>query len=304
MSGTRVLWLLIVVGVLVALRVAHDDGSEQEPVAAPPSTTTATATATAAPLSAPDYQLLLTRLGEAVRPAVAQVNAAGTMVELAPARDALSAVLREQTSALAEIVPPSHATVPTRDLRQALGALDEHVKALNLTGLGESCGGVRPVVDDIDLALNSADLRNSITGLAAAGFQVGAFVPPAPRPHDDRHAANGTIVQRSGPKGPGKLDIDNGTDSDVAVSVVTGEPSKPQVMIYVRAGQHATVTRISGTYDVYYKSGADWDAGRRQFTRDCVFEKFDLPFFEYSNWEIELRKSNAGNASTSSVDAY
>jgi hypothetical protein len=146
-----------------------------------------------------------------------------------------------------------------------------------------------------------------LKSLTDAGFTISAIAPPpsvAPPP-GNRRAANGKIIQRSGPKGRGRLKVGNSDSRDVAISVVTGgNPSKPQVMMYVQAGQNATITGISGTYEVYFKMGADWDDGRYAFTRDCDFEKFDQPFDQKHDWEISISQTITGDDRSRAVPGY
>ncbi len=115
---------------------------------------------------------------------------------------------------------------------------------------------------------------------------------------------NGKIVERSGPHGPGRLQIKNGTSSDVAISVVTDSPSNPQAMICVHEESSATITGIPGSYQVNFKTGSGWDASGRRFTSGCAYEKFEQTFDQRSDWSIDLRKSTLGNAKTGSVPPY
>ncbi|MEO6083464.1 MAG: hypothetical protein ABIQ18_10195, partial [Umezawaea sp.] len=121
---------------------------------------------------------------------------------------------------------------------------------------------------------------------------------------EERRAENGEVVLRNGDQGPGTLEVNNGSTGDVAVAVALGDPSNPQVVVYVQAGSKASVSGITGDYNVYFKAGKDWDAGRNGFTRDCSYEKFDDLFTGDSDWSIDLQASLAGNASTSDVPAF
>jgi hypothetical protein len=134
-----------------------------------------------------------------------------------------------------------------------------------------------------------------------------AMMPASPeRPETlDRRGVNGKVFQRSGPRGSGRLRITNDDDSDVVVAVATGgNPRKPQASIYVRANSSATLTGIRGTYSVYFKTGSDWDAARRSFTENCSYESFQQFFDQRSDWRINLRKTELGNARTIEVPAF
>lgn len=104
--------------------------------------------------------------------------------------------------------------------------------------------------------------------------------------------------------GSGTLRIDNGNSKDFAVVVTNGDPKSPQATIYVQGNSEATLSGIAGTYYVYLKSGTDWDQATLGFTRDRDFQKFDDPFDANSDWELTLKPSIGGNASTSDVPAF
>jgi hypothetical protein len=50
------------------------------------------------------------------------------------------------------------------------------------------------------------------------------------------------------------------------------------VAFYVHARSTASVSGISGDYDVHLKTGHDWNSEQRGFTRECGFQKFKAPF--------------------------
>jgi hypothetical protein len=88
------------------------------------------------------------------------------------------------------------------------------------------------------------------------------------------------------------------------IAAVAGDPATPLASIYVQANSSATLSGIRGDYQVYFKSGTDWDGQARTFTRDCRFQKFDDPFGGGSNWEISITPSPVGNASSSDTDPF
>ncbi|MEV6276181.1 hypothetical protein [Nocardia sp. NPDC051832] len=126
--------------------------------------------------------------------------------------------------------------------------------------------------------------------------------PPAPLLN--RRAGNGEVVQQAGLVGAGNLTVINDDKSDVAVVVTNGDPKAPQATMYIQANSRATLSGIAGTYYVYLKSGTDWDQAALAFTRDRQFQKFDDSFDESSDWEVTLKPSIGGNASTSDVPAF
>jgi hypothetical protein len=171
--------------------------------------------------------------------------------------------------------------------------------------LNARCGGVAYTSQKVQRQLR-ADLNNAIVGLNKLKLRFGSTLPdPGPEPEDAR-PSNGDVLVRSGSAGIGRLRVTNGTSKDVAISVVSAgqPPSKPHVMMYVQARKAATISRIGGAYTIYYKSGSDWNAKRRQFSADCSFQKFDKSFGRNQGWQVDLQPTITGNASTSQVEAY
>jgi hypothetical protein len=154
-------------------------------------------------------------------------------------------------------------------------------------------------------------IREDAKKLAAAdpAFKFGSFLPPAPK-ESKRRLKSGTFIKRSSSGGSGHFKIKNGAD-DTVVSLVPakGKKPKPVLTVYVRGGKTFTAKGVrDGTYRVYTASGEDWDKGKKGFTRDCSFSRFDDKFkftttsFSASIWTVTLTPVVGGNASTSDVD--
>jgi hypothetical protein len=286
-----------------------------EPTAPPPPVTTPTTTFTPpapVPATNAEYQALLTAFDQALTPPMDATAAAGSPEAVQAAQAAALQALKPQISNLIDVVPPAAVADAHRAFMAAITSAEKALlgpAANTPAAQANSCG---VVLDILPAAKNKATAWSRdvpIKPLVDAGFAVGAFVKPVvPEPTEsteNRRAANGKIIQRAGPRGRGRLEITNGADSDFAVSVVTsGDPKKPQATIYVHAGAKATITGIAGTYEVYFKTGSDWDDARRSFTRGCAYEKFEQSFDQSSNWRISLEKSIAGNARTGEVPPF
>lgn len=269
-----------------------------------------TTSSSPAPLTTADYQAELAKFDEAVRPALDKVHAAGSNADFNTAQQDMVAVLDKQTTALRKLVPPADAGSAHTSLTSGLVIASTGVRGVSLAEeKANSCGVTVPALPGAKKAVDQ-EIRSLgetyLAPMAVRGFQVGSFVPPpaAAEVVQERRAGNGEVVLRNGGQGPGRLDVNNGSAGDIAVSVVSGDPSNPQVVVYVHGSATASVTGISGDYEVYFKSGKDWDSGRNGFTRDCSYEKFDDLFTGDSNWSIDLQASLAGNASTSDVPAF
>jgi hypothetical protein len=274
------------------------------------STVTPTTSKAPSPLAPAEYQAALTKFDEAVRPALDLAHAAASNAEFNTAQQALVTVLDKQTTALRALVPPADVASAHDSLTSGLVTASTGVRGVRLADeKANTCGITVPAWPEAKNAVDQEirDLGTTyFAPLTTLGFQLGSFVPPpaAAEVVEERRAENGEVVLRNGGQGPGTLEVNNGSTGDVAVSVALGDPSNPQVMVYVQASSKASVNGISGDYNVYFKSGKDWDAGRNGFTRDCTYEKFDDLFTGDSDWSIDLQASLAGNASTSDVPAF
>lgn len=306
-----------VLGVVVVLAATAFAGCQAEPAPTPtPSPTKTTATPTPKTLSVPAYQALLTDAERAVRRGLEEVLAARTLREVDAARLRLADVMEAKATKLERILPPPQAL----DLHQdALSTLREYLMLREYdeaTQFGEpnDCG-VRPsLAEQLSQAkkqvywrVRSLDLEENTAKFAKAGLSWGKHLMP-PEPPDppirNRRAPNGQIIERNGDRGPGRLRINNGSDQDAVIAVAGGDPKRPQASIYVRSGSSATLTGLRGTYSVYFKSGTDWDAKRRSFTSGCTYESFLQFFTPESDWKIDLKKSEDGNALTNEVPAF
>ncbi len=316
--GVSVGWGVLAVAAVVAFIFGTDSNHTDGPVgrAVPPNSSLATSSASKPLLTLAEYQTVLTSVEQAIRPAMDRVVAATTLAEIDSARIDLAAVLQKQWDYLQTITPPSQAREQHRGLETAVfvwDRLQKNISSANVTK-SNSCGieaaqptQVYEAKQDVYRAVKSSSYKAAAEDLAELNLKFGELMLPAEPvapPVTDRRAANGEIIQRTGRRGSGRLRINNGDISDVAVSVTNGNPSNPQVTIYVRGNSNATITGITGTYWVYFKSGSDWDAARRGFTRDCSFEKFDLPFDQASDWEISLEETPAGNATTTTAPPF
>lgn len=165
--------------------------------------------------------------------------------------------------------------------------------------------GAVAVVAVLVAGCNGSDTTSAKSTTTKAGATSTSAKSTAPAaPLQNRRAGNGEIVQQAGLNGSGTLEIDNGNSKDYAIVVTTGSPSSPQTTIYVQGNSKATLSGIAGTYYVYLKTGTDWDQAALGFTRDQDFQKFDDSFDADSDWEITLKPSVGGNASTSDVPAF
>ncbi|MGW1340062.1 hypothetical protein ACWCOV_03330 [Kribbella sp. NPDC002412] len=295
------------VGVVIGSLLLVGCGSSGQRVAtsgsSPGTTSTSTTpSASTAPVSPKvEYQKKLTQMDLRLSIAYQALFAARDDSTLEDAYHSLRRVVKAEAQTALVLQPPREAAAAHTVLRRALDAQN----AAMAGGVDARCVGLAGTVQDIQRTFETT-LRPAVNQLAKLGLRAGTFLPkklpPAPvlkRP------ANGTTIVRNGARGAGRLRVDNGGSADVAVSIVSGgKPSSPQVMTYVQAGRQATINGIRGGYQVYFKSGSGWNGATRRFTKACSFQKFDQPFGANQSWQIGLKPSIGGNASTSETEGY
>lgn len=252
----------------------------------------------AGPVSAQEYTRVLTEVDTSLKGPFAALGK-GDKAAFAAAAQALRAgAERFDATTAPEPVQATHDSLAT-SLRDLSDVVEDAGTAKQACPAGSPATGVL-TSDEADEV--RADTRK-LTG-ADPAYAFGTFLPAAPA-QQKRQLKNGAFVKKGGTGGVGELEIKNGA-GDTAVSLVGRDAKKPVFTVYVRGGGKYTVEGIkAGKYHIYTASGVDWDAGRKGFTRDCGFSKFDDEFkFDSSGtiWTITLEEVVGGNATTSDVD--
>jgi hypothetical protein len=260
------------------------------------------------------YQRALTNVEKVLRTYVVRVMNAQTLPAFDATRAQLAAAVVLERQALAKVNPPQALSAAHGSVLDAFDSYPESVTAgLETAGVTKTgCGlpkapAVRLYQAKTGVRGAVAELSQGVSRSVGKGLRFGALVvPPVPKAPSvlNGRGTNGKIVQRSGSRGPGRLQIDNGSSSDVVIVVTNSSPRKPQVSIYVRASSKATLSGIRGSYYVFFKSGTNWDADNRRFTEDCAYERYDDRFDGSFDWSISLARTPLGNAPTSEVDAF
>ena len=270
-------------------------------------TPTPVVTTPAGPLSAAEYQQNMKELDQKIAAAIDGLNTANNGTNLSLKLTELWQLMDTAKSELEEVKPPAAATAAHKLLQTQLQKASDDLSGDEQDDAESDakCGGVVYSRQNLQRKLTAA-LGPAVAGLKKVGITFGSTLPDlGPAPTAQR-PSNGDVIVRSGSRGSGRLQVENGTDQDVAVSIVNDgqAPSKPHIMLFVQAKRTATVSRIGGKYHIYYKTGKDWNAKRRQFSSDCSFAKFDQGFGKNEGWKIGLKPSISGNATTSDVDAF
>jgi hypothetical protein len=103
------------------------------------------------------------------------------------------------------------------------------------------------------------------------------------------------LVKPRGIPGDGVLQIENGSDLDSVVKLVTAASPQTTIwMLYIRAHDHKSVRAIGdGNYLLRFALGLDWDANSRKFRKDRAYYQAgkQLDF-------IEVPPTSDGTAST------
>ncbi|MFK4083671.1 hypothetical protein ACI2LF_06160 [Kribbella sp. NPDC020789] len=279
--------------------------------AAPPSSSTSPTVTSLSPVG---YKKAIANAETNLVRGVQRVMSAPTLAAFDQARAQLADAIARQRRELGQLEPPQSSRGAHSDALRAFDGYPQSVTT-NLAKSGETKTGCGlPKAAAVRLYEAKTGIRTSIVELAqevnrslGKGTNFGTrMTPPALKPPAQLtgRAANGQIIQRSGSRGAGTLQITNNGSADVVVVVANSVPRQPQVSIYVRHDSKATLHGIRGSYWVFFKSGSAWDGVSRQFTEGCSFAKYDDRFDGKFDWTITLSPVIGGNASTSDVDPF
>lgn len=118
--------------------------------------------------------------------------------------------------------------------------------------------------------------------------------------------ATGTLLVKSANGGSTPVTFKNGCADLDAVFVLASKtnPAKPLLTVYVRAGQKTKAIKVkNGSYNIFYSTGNDYDAGSKAFLEDANYSVFDDAMRCNGSYRFDLAISvSNGNASTSGVD--
>jgi hypothetical protein len=195
------------------------------------------------PLSVPEYQTLLSGVGQAVQPPIDRIAAATSTDEIAAARSELAENTERQLTALQPVHPPVGAENGHEDLVEYLRTTTTVNHSPIFAPQKNECG-LLPSQEEQVYEAKSATLQilsTAMVGLSAASFSGAGltldarltFDQPRQPAVQNRRAENGAVVQRTGKRGPGQLNIRNGGGSDAVIAAVAGDPATPLASIYV-----------------------------------------------------------------------
>jgi len=308
MKRFGVLWAgVLALGLVAGCGGSADDGGSAAPStpgASPAASAPASSTPTG-PLGTEAYQAQLATIEKSLAGDLRSLTRVRTAEALAETMANLTKSLNAASSQLSDTTVIRRLNAGHRSLQAGLDTAVASLADSDTVELNARCGGVAYTSQKIQRQLRT-DLKAAIAALQKLKLTFGAALPdPGPAPDDER-PDNGEVLIRDGDSGSGRLKVTNGTPKDVAVSIVGDgtPPSEPQVMMFVQANKSAMISRIGGAYRIYYKSGTDWNAERRQFSADCSFQKFDQAVKRNETWQVNLEPTVDGNASTTEVEAY
>ncbi|MEU9115701.1 hypothetical protein AB0D04_28940 [Streptomyces sp. NPDC048483] len=200
---------------------------------------------------------------------------------------------------------PDNAAAGNGQLTTALRSLGRELRSAR--GDGGRCATSPRVA--LGTATSPKDVKEAGRALSALGYDATLRLPRTEEA-EHRRLGNGAFVRDGSRGGLGRLTVSNGTGTDAVVTLTRG--SRTAFSVYVRGGADTTVRSVnSGSYTVYFTTGEDWDGGKRSFTRECSFQKFDdtadfrtvqvAGGTQYTVLRLTLNKVFGGNASTSEV---
>lgn len=226
----------------------------------------------------------------ALRKNLAPLNTAIAAVDKAKGKEALNAALstaaaksRAAGTALTRLQSkvPADIRATHRDLAFMLGSLGSTFSGARDTG-GRCAPPSRVALGD---AGPDHPVQRDLRQLAALGYRATLRTPRSEEQKTSRPASGTLVDDRGARTGPGELVIDNGTDTDGAVTLTVDEEGKekPVFTVFVRASSKARVSGIKDNqYSVFFTTGQDWSREKRSFTSDCSFKQFTDPAFFFS----------------------
>lgn len=285
---------------LAACSSNADSGGAGRPVAV------STPSASPTPTVDPDrYRRALTAALGPLNNALRTVDGAQDGKPLNTALDTAAAKADAAADSLDTAEIPDDAITGNGQLAASLRALGQDLRSAR--GDGSRCA-TSPRVE-LGSAESPENAEEAGRALTALGYDA-RLRPPRTEEPRHRRLANGSFVRDGSRGGLGRLTVKNGTSSDAVVTLTRS--GRTAFSVYVRKSSEATVRSVnSGSYTVYFTTGEDWNGGKRSFTRECSFEKFDdqanfrtirvAGGTQYTVLTFSLNKVVGGNASTSQV---
>ncbi|WP_328333638.1 hypothetical protein OHA70_17085 [Kribbella sp. NBC_00382] len=251
-----------------------------------PSTSTPAPTATTSgPLSVAAYQGVLARIEATMRRNLTRAMAAKSIASANAYRELLTAVIAQQAVILRLVDPPPRLAAVHEDALQTLsGSLIGDL----LNSPVDGCTVAEPLATFIYFA--NLDIYDAITqGMNPTGRRTTfgrKLLPAPPRMPAPRRGTNGHVVQRVGKRGSAQIRVTNKRSTDALIVVSTS--GKTQASMYLRAKSTATLTGLRGSLGIAIRTGSDWDAAARGFTRGCEEETFTEPLDRGYDWQFAI----------------
>ncbi len=131
---------------------------------------------------------------------------------------------------------------------------------------------------------------------------------------DSNALDNGAMLYNDGADGLGELSIDNATQYDALVKLVSADSMRTVKTIYVQGNNSAVLANIApGAYIVRYGLGLDLDPARGIFTRSAVYVEFSEPIeytevksgsqIKYKVYELTLNTAHSASTDIDDISA-
>ncbi|MEV6411283.1 hypothetical protein [Kribbella sp. NPDC051718] len=200
-------------------------------------------------------------------------------------RELLTAAIEQQAAILRAVDPPTRLAAVHAD---ALQTLSGSLIGSLVNDPVDGCTVAEPLAAFLYYA--NLEIYDAITqGMNPTGRRSTfgrKLLPAPPRKLPPRRGANGHVVQRVGKRGSAQIRVTNKRSTDALIVVSTG--GKTQASIYVRAKKSATLTGLRGSLGISIRTGSDWDAAGRGFTRGCEEETFTEPLDRGYDWQFAI----------------
>lgn len=128
--------------------------------------------------------------------------------------------------------------------------------------------------------------------------EVPAEKPPVTqKPATDRPATttsdrppSGTILTRNMGTGYNELRVNNAHSQDAVVILTGATSTRPLLAVYVRANSYHALDNIeSGTYQVFFCYGNNWDSSAKKFTSNVSYGKFTETYTFRGSTQFSIR---------------
>lgn len=208
---------------------------------------------------------------------------------------------------LSAVTSPPDVTNEHADLLAALRGLEGDLEAARESVDGRGVCTAPAVLARLGKGEGIGAVRSAGDELASRGDYPADIVDVKIPKEQTRRLSNGAVIRSGTRGGLGRVTVKNGNSQDAVVTLVRGK--RKGTSFYIRKKSKTTIRSVpDGSYKVYYTTGSDYDRGRRTFTRNCAFKRFEgsirfrTTYSNYTIWTLTLNAIKGGNTRADDVD--